>query len=70
MTGIQLNFDGNKRFLELYGVTSIPRFILLDKKGHIINMNMTRPFRSGNGKNAKIIERNMRVSYRITGFIK
>ena len=43
MTGIQLNFDGNKRFLELYGVTSIPRFILLDKKGHIINMNMTRP---------------------------
>ncbi len=43
MTGIQLSFDGNKRFQELYGVTSIPRFILLDKKGHIINMNMTRP---------------------------
>ena len=43
MGGIQLNFDGNPRFRSAYGVNAIPRFILLDKKGQVINPNMTRP---------------------------
>lgn len=41
--GVQLNFDGNMRFRDIYGVTGIPRFILLDKKGRIINADMSRP---------------------------
>ena len=43
MGGIQLNFDGNPMFRGAYGVKAIPRFILLDKKGRVIDPNMTRP---------------------------
>lgn len=43
MTGIQLNTGGDKSFMEAYGVEGIPRFILLDKKGRILEMDMTRP---------------------------
>ena len=43
MGGIQLNFDGNPRFRDAYGVKAIPRFILLDKKGRVVDPNMTRP---------------------------
>ena len=43
MEGVQLNFDCNRRFQDAYGVKAIPRFILLDKKGRVVNPNMTRP---------------------------
>jgi thiol-disulfide isomerase/thioredoxin len=35
--GIQLNYFGDNKFLEAYMIYSIPRFILLDKNGFIIN---------------------------------
>lgn len=41
--GIQLNYGGNSRLLDEFGITGIPRFILLDKKGRIVNARMTRP---------------------------
>lgn len=43
MGGIQLNTEGNEDFMSAYGIKGIPRFILLDKKGKIINADMTRP---------------------------
>ena len=43
MEGVQLNFDCNRRFQEAYGVQGIPRFILIDKKGKVVNPDMTRP---------------------------
>lgn len=43
LEGVQLNFDMDRRFRDAYGVKNIPRFILLDKKGNIINPDMTRP---------------------------
>lgn len=43
LEGVQLNNEGNQKFFEAYGVEGIPRFILLDKKGKIINPDMTRP---------------------------
>ena len=43
MGGIQLNFDGNPLFRGAYEVKAIPRFILLDKKGRVIDPDMTRP---------------------------
>lgn len=56
MGGIQLNFDGNQRFQELYQVKSIPRFILLDKKGRIINADMTRPSNPKTGKTLEALK--------------
>jgi len=41
--GIQLNINGDQDFMSAYMVNSIPRFILLDKEGNIVNSNMTRP---------------------------
>ena len=43
MGGIQLNAEGNEKFMQAYGISGIPRFILLDKKGKIIDADMTRP---------------------------
>jgi len=41
--GIQLNIHGDRSFMDAYMINSIPRFILLDKEGNIVNSNMTRP---------------------------
>lgn len=41
--GIQLHFGGDEAFFKEYGVEFIPRFILLDKKGKVVNAYMTRP---------------------------
>lgn len=43
MKGIQLNVGDNKEFEKNYMITLIPRFILLDKQGNIINAKMSRP---------------------------
>lgn len=43
MDGVQLNFDCNRRFQEAYGVQGIPRFILIDRKGKVVDPDMTRP---------------------------
>ena len=41
--GVQLFANGEKTWTEAYGIESIPRFILIDKKGRIVNAKMTRP---------------------------
>lgn len=41
--GIQLQTFQNDDFMETYMVTTIPRFILIDREGHIINAHMSRP---------------------------
>ena len=43
LKGVQLNIDGDNRFKNAFNIESIPRFILLDKKGKVVNENMTRP---------------------------
>lgn len=43
MTGIQISTGGDSSFMDAYQIEGIPRFILLDKKGRILNLNMTRP---------------------------
>jgi len=43
MGGIQLFALKGDSFAKDYKINSIPRFILLDKKGNIVNANMSRP---------------------------
>lgn len=41
--GIHVNTGGDQVFMKAYGIKGIPRFILLDKEGKIVNLEMTRP---------------------------
>lgn len=41
--GIQLHMNGDREFMEIYKIRSIPRFILLDQEGKIVTAVMTRP---------------------------
>lgn len=41
--GIQLHEGDSHAFSLAYTITTIPRFILLDREGKIIDANMTRP---------------------------
>lgn len=43
MPGVQLYLGHESDFLDAYEVSSIPRFILLDKDGKILDADMTRP---------------------------
>ncbi|WP_430816372.1 TlpA family protein disulfide reductase [Carboxylicivirga sp. RSCT41] len=43
MGGVQLNFDGNRDFPQAYDSKSIPRFILIDADGNIVDSNAPRP---------------------------
>ena len=43
MTGVQLYLGPQSTFQKAYQIDGIPRFILLDKEGKIINNNMSRP---------------------------
>ena len=44
--GIQLNTGGDKSFMQAFGIRGIPRFILLDPEGKIVNPEMSRPTQS------------------------
>lgn len=41
--GVQLILGSDKRLTEEFGILTIPRFILLDQEGRIIDAYMTRP---------------------------
>lgn len=41
--GVQLHNGGDREFMTAFAITGIPRFILLDKEGKIVNPKMTRP---------------------------
>lgn len=41
--GIQLHNGGDRSFMEFFMITGIPRFILLDREGKILQSNATRP---------------------------
>ena len=43
LTGVQLYLGPQSAFQKAYQIDGIPRFILLDKEGKIINNNMSRP---------------------------
>lgn len=45
MTGIQLFADKSWKsdFAKAYHINSIPRFILLDPKGNVVDADMSRP---------------------------
>ncbi len=43
LPGIQLFLGASSPFLQAYGVRGIPRFILLDPQGNIVDANMSRP---------------------------
>lgn len=43
MTGIQLHMGENSDFREVYKVTHVPRFMLIDPEGRIVEGVMTRP---------------------------
>lgn len=42
-SGIQLYLESGNTFMDDYSITGIPRFILLDKEGRIINAKMSAP---------------------------
>ena len=43
LKGVQLFANGDTQFVKEYGIKSIPRFILIDKKGNIIDYDTYRP---------------------------
>ena len=43
MGGVQLYMGADLAFRKAYGITAIPRFVLLDKEGKIVNATMTYP---------------------------
>lgn len=51
--GIQLHNGGDRTFMDFYMIKGIPRFILLDREGKIIQANATRP---SNPETAKIFD--------------
>ena len=43
MKGIQILLNPDDTFMQEYMISGIPRFILLDREGHILSHNMSRP---------------------------
>lgn len=43
LSGVQLYSGKDTKFMEDYQITGIPRFILIDRKGNIVNANAPRP---------------------------
>ena len=54
--GVQLHNGGDREFMTAFGIRGIPRFILLDKKGKIVNPNMTRPSNPETEKTLKALK--------------
>lgn len=53
LTGVQLFANGDNSFEKAYEVGSIPRFILLDPQGNIVDPNAPRPSDEGLKKSLK-----------------
>ena len=53
LDGIQLYHGGDSHFFNEFGVTYIPRFILLDKQGRIVDAYMTNPSEDATQKTLK-----------------
>ncbi|CAM1368408.1 Thiol-disulfide isomerase or thioredoxin [Tenacibaculum sediminilitoris] len=53
LSGVQLYANGDKAFMDAYKVSGIPRFILLDPEGKIVDSNAPRP---SNPKLVKLLE--------------
>lgn len=47
LTGVQLFANGDDSFEKAYEVSGIPRFILLDPQGNIVDPNAPRPSDEG-----------------------
>lgn len=56
LEGVQLHNGGDRAFMDAFGVKYIPRFILLDKEGKVVNANMTRPSNAETEKTLKAVE--------------
>ncbi len=56
LKGIVLHTGGDKAFLDAFNVVSIPRFILIDKEGMILNGSMTYPSNPETGKTLRSLE--------------
>ena len=54
--GVQLHNGGDSEFMTAFGIRGIPRFILLDKEGKIVNPNMTRPSNPETEKTLKALK--------------
>ena len=55
MKGIQWWIAGDESFLKAFRADRIPRFILLDRKGRVLELEMTRP------SNAKTLDRLLKL---------
>lgn len=56
LSGVQLYLGPQSKFQQSYNITGIPRFILLDKEGIIINADMTRPSSEGTAAALEALE--------------
>ena len=56
LEGVQLHNGGDRVFMDAFGVKYIPRFILLDKEGKVVNANMTRPSNAETEKTLKALK--------------
>ena len=56
LEGVQLHNGGDRAFMDAFGVKFVPRFILLDKKGKVVNANMTRPSNAETEKTLKALK--------------
>ena len=54
--GVQLHNGGDREFMTAFAIRGIPRFILLDKEGKIVNPNMTRPSNPETEKTLKALK--------------
>ena len=56
LEGVQLHNGGDRVFMDAFGVKYIPRFILLDKEGKVVNANMNRPSNAETEKTLKALK--------------
>ena len=54
--GIQLHIGDDRSFMNAFEIKFIPRFILLDREGKIINPAMTRPSNAETEKTLTALE--------------